>query len=98
MVTSMLGVTGGAYMVSPFGLPNESCARLLAGHHVIANPRRPGRAVKPGSPERGRSEAERLDGPEGRPTIRRSDGPAWCHARTPSAICAVSVPASRKLK
>ena len=72
--------------------------RVHAGHHVIADPRRPGGAVKPASPERGRSEAERLDGPEGRPTIRRSDGPAWCHARTPSAMCAVSVPASRKLK
>ena len=72
--------------------------RVHAGHHVIADPRRPGGAVKPASPERGRSEAKRLDGPEGRPTIRRSDGPAWCHARTPSAICAVSVPASRKLK
>ena len=90
---------GGAYMVLSF-----RCCRMMlcrwvhAGHHVIADPRRPGRAVKPASPERGRSEAERLDGPEGRPTIRRRDGPAWCHARTPSAICAVSVPASRKLK
>ena len=74
------------------------CRWVHAGHHVIADPRRPGGAVKPASPERGRSEAKRLDGPEGRPTIRRRDGPAWCHARTPSAICAVSVPASRKLK
>jgi len=74
------------------------CGAGKAGHHVIADPRRPGGAVKPASPEWGRSEAERLDGPEGRPTIRRRDGPAWCHARTPSAMCAVSVPASRKLE
>ena len=99
IVTSMLGVIGGAYMVLSFPLLRVRwCRRVHAGHHVIADPRRPGGAVKPASPERGRSEAERLDGPEGRPTIRRSDGPAWCHARTPSAICAVSVPASRKLK
>ena len=50
----------------------------------MPNPRRPGGPVKPASPERGRSEAERLDEPEGRPTISQRDGPAWCHARTPS--------------
>jgi hypothetical protein len=53
-----------------------------AGHHVSADTWRPGGLVKPASPEWGRSEAKRLDGTDGRPTIARRDGPARCHARS----------------
>src|SRR5580765_550940 len=55
------------------------CRRVHAGHHVSADPRRPRGPVKPASPERGRSEAQRLDGTEGRPTIGRRDGRRGCH-------------------
>ena len=61
------------------------------GHHVIAKAWRPGGPVKPASPERGRSEAKRLDRAEGRPTIPRRDGRATCHARSPSAIRAATI-------
>ena len=76
----------------------SSCARVHAGHHVSADPRRPGRAVKPASPERGRSEAERLDGPEGRPTIRGVMARRRVMRGLRPRSARVSAPASRKLK